>query len=182
MISATLRDILPDKNTLKKKLHVSKPVEENLVNSIYDEAPFIFTPEYSYKKVKFSQAPLSFMLESSCGLKTAMDGALEGFVVICTIGGEYKKSAEKYGLYLDRFASDLVENLAEHTSHVLLKKFYYAGHLLTKRYSPGYGDLKLDTQKDIFALFGDEKISITLTESFYMDPEKSISYIVGVKK
>jgi len=49
------------------------------------------------------------------------------------------------------------------------------------RFSPGYGDLPLDTQKDIFAvLFPEKQIGLTLTDSMLMLPSKSVTAIVGL--
>ena len=47
---------------------------------------------------------------------------------------------------------------------------------LSKRFSAGYGDLPLETQKDIFkALSLEKNIGITLTESLLMTPTKSVT-------
>jgi len=183
MITVPLKGILPDKTALKRKLHAKRTSEEKLIDSLYEEAMFCFDPKYTGRKVSFLAPPISSLIGLSSGLEAAMDGAEEGFVVICTIGEKYTSLMEKYGLHLDRLASDTVENLAEHSARALLEQYFNEEEwTLTKRYSPGYGDLGLDAQKHIFSLFRDETLDVMLTESFYMEPEKSISYIVGVKK
>ena len=49
------------------------------------------------------------------------------------------------------------------------------------RFSPGYGDLSLALQKDIFAVLDcPRKIGITLNESLLMSPSKSVTAIIGV--
>lgn len=49
------------------------------------------------------------------------------------------------------------------------------------RFSPGYGDLALDTQKEIFAQLGCEKrIGLTLNDSLLMSPTKSVTAIMGL--
>ena len=49
------------------------------------------------------------------------------------------------------------------------------------RFSPGYGDLPLECQKDIFAVISPEKhIGLTLTDSMLMSPSKSVTAIVGL--
>ena len=50
------------------------------------------------------------------------------------------------------------------------------------RFSPGYGDLPLATQKDIFAVLEcEKKIGLTLNSSLLMSPSKSVTAFVGLK-
>lgn len=50
------------------------------------------------------------------------------------------------------------------------------------RFSPGYGDLPLELQKDIFAALDcPRRIGLTLNESMLMSPSKSVTAIIGVK-
>jgi cobalamin-dependent methionine synthase I len=54
---------------------------------------------------------------------------------------------------------------------------------LTRRFSPGYGDLPLEFQKTVFLLLNPEKyIGLTLSESLLMTPIKSVSAIIGIHK
>lgn len=56
------------------------------------------------------------------------------------------------------------------------------GYATVARYSPGYGDLSLDLQKDVcVALSLDKTLGITLTESLLMIPTKSVTAIIGYK-
>lgn len=51
---------------------------------------------------------------------------------------------------------------------------------VTRRFSPGYGDLSLFTQRDIFAVLEcEKKIGITLNDSLLMSPSKSVTAFVG---
>ena len=55
------------------------------------------------------------------------------------------------------------------------------GLFLRPRFSPGYGDLKLDHQKDWFRLLDITKqIGIELTDSLLMVPTKSVTAIIGI--
>lgn len=52
---------------------------------------------------------------------------------------------------------------------------------LRPRFSPGYGDLSLQVQRDIFALLQCEKrIGLTLNDSLFMLPCKSVTAFVGL--
>ncbi|MBO4343323.1 MAG: Vitamin B12 dependent methionine synthase activation subunit [Clostridia bacterium] len=49
------------------------------------------------------------------------------------------------------------------------------------RFSPGYGDLDLSSQKDIFSVLNCEKhIGLTLNDSMLMSPSKSVTAIMGI--
>ena len=54
-------------------------------------------------------------------------------------------------------------------------------HTLKPRFSPGYGGVSLEIQKDIFRFLEAEKmLGLTLTESLMMIPVKSVTAIVGI--
>jgi cobalamin-dependent methionine synthase I len=51
------------------------------------------------------------------------------------------------------------------------------------RFSPGYGDLPLEMQKDVMtALDCGRTVGITLTDSLLMTPSKSVTAIIGMKE
>lgn len=50
------------------------------------------------------------------------------------------------------------------------------------RFSPGYGDLSIEVQRDIFAMLDcPRKIGVTLNESLLMSPSKSVTAIIGIE-
>lgn len=50
------------------------------------------------------------------------------------------------------------------------------------RFSPGYGDLPLEFQREIFKVLDcPKRIGLTLNESMLMSPTKSVTAIIGVK-
>ena len=56
-----------------------------------------------------------------------------------------------------------------------------AAVFLPPRFSPGYGDLPLSLQRDIFRVLDcPRKIGLTLNESLLMSPSKSVTAIVGL--
>lgn len=53
---------------------------------------------------------------------------------------------------------------------------------LRTRFSPGYGDLPLETQRDIFRFLDcANKINLTLNDSLLMSPTKSVTAFMGIK-
>ncbi len=74
--------------------------------------------------------------------------------------------AERIEALCDTFCEDMREKCAS------VKK---------ARFSPGYGDLPLTAQKDIFVVLDcARKIGLTLNDSLLMSPTKSVTAIVGI--
>lgn len=82
----------------------------------------------------------------------------------------------------DAVGSEMVEEAAEYMHSFLGRLVSKEGMKVTgRRFSPGYGDLALEIQKEIFQWIEPEKIGIRLTESCLMIPEKSVTAFIGVQ-
>lgn len=74
-----------------------------------------------------------------------------------------------------------IEAFLDDYNEKLRKSYEAQGFFLRPRFSPGYGDLKLDHQKDWFRLLDITKqIGIELTDSLLMVPTKSVTAIIGI--
>ena len=81
-----------------------------------------------------------------------------------------KPGLERIEALCDEFCRDMERELA------------LLGFCTTKRFSPGYSDLPLEIQRDIFRVLGCEKrIGLMLNESLLMSPSKSVTAIVGIR-
>ena len=57
------------------------------------------------------------------------------------------------------------------------------GVSLRRRYSPGYFDLDISAQKELFSLIElTKRIGITLTDTFEMVPTKSVTAFIGIEE
>lgn len=54
--------------------------------------------------------------------------------------------------------------------------------LSPRRYSPGYGDMALEIQQFFFERLHLNELDMSLSEAFYMIPEKSVTAFAGIKK
>lgn len=78
--------------------------------------------------------------------------------------------AERIEALCDTFCSELSELLQKESRES------------TPRFSPGYGDLSLTAQRDLFQLLDcTRKIGISLQDSCIMMPSKSVTAIVGIR-
>ncbi len=106
-------------------------------------------------------------------------------VFAATVGVEIDRLIAKYGrlspskaLMLQSIGAERIEALCDAFCEDYSKTF---NKVLKPRFSPGYGDLPLETQKDIFALLNCSKlIGATLNDSLLMSPSKSVTAFAGL--
>ena len=80
---------------------------------------------------------------------------------------------------LDATASAAIENVCDNLCTDLTEAF--APRYLTDRFSPGYGDLPIGQQGELFRLLDiSRRIGISLSESGLMVPQKSVTALIGV--
>jgi len=106
-------------------------------------------------------------------------------VLVCTLGAEFdlwmkQLSARDMAraVMLDALGNAWVESGCDTAEDAIRVRF--PGMHLTDRFSPGYGDLPLDVQPRLMALAGANRIGVTLTDSMLMNPQKSVTAVVGI--
>lgn len=80
-------------------------------------------------------------------------------------------------MILDACASVKIEDVLDQMEEEI--KTTHPVHL-TPRFSPGYGDLPLDIQRDLIEVVGAKKIGIHVTDSSILLPKKSVTGIIGI--
>ena len=126
---------------------------------------------------------------AKCGVyKYAESPDFEILLFACTAGSEIDRriNREKLvspvrGLLMSAIGSQQVEGACDRLCNLLAAE--HPEKQLVTRYSPGYGDLPLEIQKDVFrALDCERSIGVTLTESLLMQPSKSVTAVIGMKE
>ena len=85
------------------------------------------------------------------------------------------------GLVMQATAAAAIEAFCDEENDRLKKQVEAEGLFLRPRFSPGYGDLSLDCQRDFLRVLKAQKnIGLTLTESGMMVPVKSVTAIIGI--
>lgn len=90
------------------------------------------------------------------------------------IDGKYAE-----GVILDAIASQLAEAAMAWLHEMITKTALQQGFRVTMRYSPGYKDFHLDNQAMFQQLLAMETIGITVTDSYMLEPEKSVTALAG---
>ena len=105
-------------------------------------------------------------------------------IFAATVGSKMDRLIKKYehisardALLLDAIGAERVEALCDAFIELLEKK----EGKLTPRFSPGYGDLPLELQRDVFRILMPEgSLGLTLGEGLLMSPSKSVTAFVGI--
>jgi hypothetical protein len=112
--------------------------------------------------------------------------ARQAAILVCTLGAGFETllradSARSMAraVALDACGSAFVETGCDAAEQELAARF--PGKFLTDRFSPGYGDLPISQQRELFRLLDiSRRIGISLSESGLMVPQKSVTALIGV--
>jgi cobalamin-dependent methionine synthase I len=133
---------------------------------------------------------LGFAKTNSANLRKNLEGCKSAVLFAATIGlgidrliARYSKISPAKALIFQSIGAERIEALCEAFVCDIHNECKKNGSALRPRFSPGYGDLPLDVQKNIFdALDCPRKIGLSLNESLLMSPTKSVTAIIGIKE
>lgn len=135
-------------------------------------------------------ADFNFVKCQSKDLATNLDCCHKAIIFAATIGIEIDRLIAKYSrlspskaLCIQAIGAERIESLCNVFNEEITKELLELGLHTRPRYSPGYGDLSLDIQRDLFNYLDcPRKIGLSLNESLLMSPSKSVTAIIGVSK
>lgn len=164
---------------------VLSQVEEELKNS--------FAYKVCYRRIPIEWVDGMPVLPFSCeskNLATCLKGSSEIVIFAATIGLDIDRHIAKYqrfsptkALLMQAYGAERVEALCDAFCQDIEAEVGLEGLTCTNRFSPGYGDLPLEKQIDVFRLLDcNRQIGISLNESLLMTPSKSVTAIFGLKK
>ena len=121
----------------------------------------------------------------SAALAKCLSGCKEAYLFAVTLGMQNERWLHRLSLLspakhflADALSSAYAEAAADYANALLEKE-----KTLTNRFSPGYGDLPLALQKEIFALLDcPKRIGLHLNQSLLLSPTKSVTAIIGREK
>ncbi len=119
----------------------------------------------------------------SNSLKKNLDGCESAYIFAATAGSESQRIIAKNSVIspLRGIVSDCVGSAAIEAFCDKFNSEFENRDFLRPRFSPGYGDLPLECQKQILDLLDAKKnIGLSLNESLMMSPSKSVTAIIGI--
>lgn len=116
-----------------------------------------------------------------------LDGCERVVLMAATVGVGIDRLIAKYGrlspakaLLLQAIGTERVEALCDAFCDALAEE---TGLIPRSRFSPGYGDLPLSTQREVLTMLeADKRVGVTLNDSFLMSPSKSVTAFVGYSR
>lgn len=164
-------------------------VEDAAQTAIFDSCLAEIMPELSYKIV-WEEYPVSyagdlldltFAKTVSSDLRINLGGAEKIILFAATVGIAPDRLSMKYSR-VSPIRSLFIEAIANERIEALCDKFTSQFENRRPRFSPGYGDLSLELQRDIVRVLDSRRqIGLTLNDSLLMTPTKSVTAIIGIK-
>ncbi len=165
---------------LSELINISEPKSIYKVYNcqIENEVIYLFDSDYEVPELvinsknladNLKQCPKVVLMAATIGI--GADKLLNKYELINITKASVTQSCA--ASYIEAFCNMLQENIRK---QMIADNLY-----LRPRFSPGYGDLPLETQNDIFlALECTKRIGLTLTQSLLMYPTKSVTAFIGL--
>jgi hypothetical protein len=183
------------KNKVKKPSEIILQITREEIVRGYS----LFKPKGIYSSVKIKQISFSdgkvdlksgFSLNFSNSIINLLGEASSLVLGLVTIGSSLENKVSEFfiqGEYprataLDAVGTVAVESLSRDIRNLVCQEANEQCLKTTRYFSPGYGDWDISQQKDIFKIIPTNKIGVSLTESYMMVPQKSLSWIIGIGK
>lgn len=128
---------------------------------------------------------LGFKKIGCSSLKKNLDGCDSAYIFAATTGIESHRLIERNAVIspLKGIVADCVGSAAIEAFCDKINLSFGNCEFLRPRFSPGYGDMPLECQRDIVDFLETKKnIGMSLTESLMMIPVKSVTAIIGIGK
>ncbi|MCQ2450518.1 MAG: Vitamin B12 dependent methionine synthase activation subunit [Clostridia bacterium] len=163
---------------------------KNIISSCLDEAKSALSYKVCYAvfdiHIENDTVIFPFCELKSKDLSKNLAGLDTCVIFAATVGLEIDRLIKKYAavspaksVVLGAIGAERIEKLCDVFADAIKSDFGET----RPRFSPGYGDLPLSFQREIFKVLQMNKnIGISLGENLLMTPSKSVTAIIGVKK
>lgn len=133
---------------------------------------------------------MGFIQVTSQNLSKNLRDCSQIAVMAATLGVEPDRLINRYsrtdiakGVVMQAAAAAMIEAWCRECQEEIRKEAGKMGLFLRPRFSPGYGDFPLESQKAIIqTLQAPKKIGLTVTDSLLMAPMKSVTAVIGLSK
>lgn len=183
-----------DKKEICRYLGAKEPDEElmKLIDECIKECEGVskFSVLYTVSDLSINENEIGFDTFSvqSGGLSKNLEKCEKAVIFAATTGIGIDRLISKYSVVspakaviLQAIGAERIESLCDTFNEEMRLKYETEGYSLRPRFSPGYGDLPLETQKDIFALLDcQKKLGLILNSNLLMSPSKSVTAFIGI--
>ena len=163
---------------------------ENEINACFKELSGKLCYRVCYTELSVCEEPVKEWLSKSAALRKNLEGCEKIILFAATVGIEIDRLIAKYSriapskaLFFQAIGAERIEALCDEFNSNIKRDFAQKELYVRPRFSPGYGDFSLESQKEIFCILDcPRKIGLSLNESKIMSPSKSVTAIIGVSK
>ena len=162
---------------------------DSLLRSCLAELEYKLLYKVCYRKLPLhiggSVCDFELFSVNSRNLALNLSGCNHVIIFAATLGFELDRFISKYSrlspsraLMFQAIGAERIEAVCDCFCDEIKKEFVCS---LKPRFSPGYGDLSLETQKQLFSILDCERqLGISLNSSLLMSPSKSVTAFVGL--
>ena len=162
------------------------------VNELANKLTKALQPRFVYRKFNLSTsdggvvfADTGLVLPGKLAARMLED-CQSAVLLLCTLGAGFENMLRAQmardmskAVMLDALGSAYVEAGCDDAEAEIRSQL--PGMYLTDRFSPGYGDLPLELQRDICGLLdASRRLGVTVTDSMLMNPSKSVTAVIGI--
>lgn len=169
-------------------LHELEPLLRECLDEAREKASYkVCYREFPIKK-EGDILDLGFVKTSSSRLQKNLSGCDRIVLFAATVGLEFDRLVARYAtvspvkaLLFQAIGTERIESLCNAFEQDLAAQKFAEGSSLRPRFSPGYGDLPLELQREIFTVLDcPRKIGLSLNQSLLMSPTKSVTALIGL--
>lgn len=172
---------------------IDKKISE-LINKLIDEGKKLADSkavfgDYIVKSIENHSVVLEGTGYSLLGKSTShhLYNSKKVTLFVATIGSNLEKKIQEFikdesmanAAILDAVGSAAVESVVNYINEFTNRRAEETGFKTVQRFSPGYGDWDLKEQKGLLQLLNAPQVGVTLTSAHLMQPEKSVSGVIG---
>ena len=191
-MEARLSDI-PKDEVLRYLGYRGQSIDDNLktqIESCISSVRKCAKPRLTYRILNVKDSKIDGLELEGQDIKNLLEGCHLAIAMAATLGPEAEALLRRTevtnmadAVIMDSAQSSAIENVCDNFESDMRLHYREEGLYLTDRYSPGYGDLPLSSQRAISDLLVAEKrIGLTVTENMIMIPRKSVTCIIGISE
>ncbi|MFN2341059.1 MAG: Vitamin B12 dependent methionine synthase activation subunit [Halanaerobium sp.] len=192
-------DFKIDRNEVLRYLQTSKDLEDDNINRLLAESiaeiKELINFRYLYQKFPILETDEGVEIKNTTltlkgkSIKKHLQHSKEVYLMAATLGAQvdkkisyYEKTSVTKSMIFDACATTAIESGCDQVEAEIKEKVLAAGNEdITFRYSPGYGDLGIDIQKEFLRILkAPKKIGLTASKYNMLLPTKSVTAIIGV--
>ncbi len=169
-----------------------QPEEQQKIEAVIAQLERTVTPRHIYLEkpccVEKGGVEIEGIRFSSALLARNLAGCQGVILMAATLGAEADLQVRRYqarsmaeAAIAQAVCAELLECYLDGVCQEIAGEKEKAGLFLRPRYSPGYGDLALEAQRDFFALLDcRRRLGVSLTDGNMMTPTKSVTAFIGL--